>query len=288
MKKFFLSLGALSLLLPSLGRAGDIIWSQPNNSANYVKLENIKDSKATEMGITHPYTITQDQMEDMLRSIRYSRRAMFGDGEKVRSVFEWEYIKKYAPKLVEAFSKAKPNQEISMSVAQKRPLVILRNDRLTQVRMWVVNNKELYMYFDKTEAKLEGDYQSKSQSGQALMNNAKGLRIELDPQTGQKFGLDTTDELILDLSTNWGQVADAIDAEDARLEEEAKAKKSKSTEKLAKSKTTDSAPAPAAPLSLKDQKTSEQRLEELKKLKDKGLINDQDYNKKKNEILQGI
>jgi len=285
MKKILL-LASLFLFTPCLARANDTIYSQSNNPANYVKLEGLK-SKTGDA--TQPFTFTQDQMEDIMRSVRYSRRSMFSDTEKIRSVFEWETIQKYAPKLVEAFSKAKPDQAVIFSIAQKRPLVILRNDRLTQVKMWVTGNNELHMYFIKTEAKLEGDYQAKT-TGRSLIENAKGLRIMLEPQTGQKFALDTTDEIILNLSTNWGQVADAIDAEDARLEEEAKAKKRKNQAKAdtSTSSTTSPATSAAPPMSAKDQKNAEERLDELKRLKDKGLINEQDYNKKKEEIIQGI
>lgn len=289
MKKIFIVLAFLSFILPLELRAKDEnIYHRANNPADYVKLEGISEKEAETLNLRHPYTFTEDQMVDILATLRYSRKALFSDKEKIRSVFEMEYIKKYAPFLVEAFAKATTSQMVFMSVAQKRPLVIVRNDKLTQVRLWVIGS-ELHMKFVKTEAKLVGDYQAHT-TGTRLIEESKGLRIQLDPQEGQKFSFSSTDELILDLNTDFAALADKIEAEDERVEaeEQAKKKRKKKAEQTASSTTpTSSAPPPPA-LSPVDQKNAETRLTELKKLKDKGLITEQDYNKKKEEILQGM
>ncbi len=294
MKKSFACLAVLIAGLPLVARGSDYIFKQPNNIANYIKLEKIKNSKAEELKITQPYTFTVEQLTDMLRSLRFSRKVIFSDKEKIRDVFEMEYINKFVPLLIEAFSKAKPNQVVLWSIVQKRPYVIIRNDHLTQVKMWV-SGSELHIHFAKVEAKLQGDYQART-TGERIIEAARGIRIGLEPQSGQKFALDSTEEIILDINANWGAIADALDAEDERIKEEEEAKKKrKKTAKADASAPPAAAAAPTTPvappaplLSVKDQKNAEQRLIELKKLKDKGLISDDDYNKKKDEILQGL
>lgn len=296
MKKSLIPIVALILGFPCVAGASDYFYRQMNNQANYVKVEGMKDKEAKEIGLSMPHTFTEEQMIDILRTLRYSRRALFSDKEKIRNVFELEYIDKYAPYLVEAFAKAKPNQVVVWSVVQKRPLVVLRNDRLTQVRMYVAGN-ELYMDFIKTEAQLQGDYQAQT-VGDRNIEQAKGLRILLDPQKGQKFGLNSTDVLILDLSTDFATLADEIIAADLAQEEEEKSRKNKKRTQKMEAKAPGSgaaaapvtaAPPPAsAPQSDKDLKNAEQRLQELKRLEEKGLISKEDYNKKKEEILQGM
>ncbi len=293
MKRSLLFLSLLMGAFPAVAW-GKYVYRQPNNAANFVKLDNVKEKEVQALGMTMPYTFTEEKMIDILRTLRYSRKSLFSDKEKIRSVYEMEYIDRFSPYLVKAFAEAKPNEVVIWSVAQKRPLVILRNDRLTQVRMWVANNNELHIDFMKTEAYLQGDYQARTPEGGRLIEQSKGLRIMLDPQEGQKFGLTSMEELVLDLNSDFVRIADAIVAEDLRLEAEEKTKKNKKrTQREAKAEPA-TAPSPVPPVStpttpsVKDQKDAEARLEELKRLQEKGLISKEDYNKKKEEILQGL
>lgn len=289
MKKFFWSLCLIALLVPGLVRAGNTIYEQPNNPGNFVKLEKFK-PKGPEVRLNQPYTFTDSQMRGILRSLKYGKKLILLKASPNRDIFELEYIDKFAPYLIEAFSKATPEQAVVWSVVQKRPYFIIRNDKLTTVRMWIVGN-ELHLDFLKVEAKLQGDYQAKT-TGRRLIDEAQGVGVTLEPQQGQKFALDSTDELIIDLNANWQQIADAIDAEDERLREEAEAAKkgkkaAKTNGSTASSPGAAAAPA-AAPVSAKDQGDAQARLTELKALKDKGLITEKDYEKKKEEILKDL
>jgi hypothetical protein len=289
-KKMFLLLTLALFLAPHRSEASrkDYIFLQPNNPANYVKLEKLKKGEAEQMALSHPYTFTAEQMANILRSLVYSRQALFTDKVKSRQVFEEEYVEQYTPFLVEAFAKATPEQRVAMSVAQQRPLLIIRNDRLTQVRMWVAKDG-LHVLFIKTEAKLLGDYQANTPGGQQLIDNAVGLRISLDPQPGQQFSFNSTQELILDPNADWAAVVAKIEEEEAAAEASKKQKKGKKAEVSDASAPAPPPPQPVAPpMSEKDQKSAESRLTELKKLRDKGLISEQDYNKKKEEILKNM
>lgn len=291
MKKILGIIMTLAFLSPAVPVEAKtkIIYKQKNNPANYVKLVDFKEAK--ELHLNQPYNFTEDQMADLLRSLRYSKRALFSDQVKTRRVFEEEYIEKYTPLLVKAFKEATPEDMVYLSVAQKRPWYIVRDDRLTQVAMWVTG-QELHTRFDKTEAKLAGDYQAHTPEGQKMRREAVGLRITLEPQQGQKFAFDSASEIILDLNSNWEAIVTQIEAEEEKLRLEAEIEKARGSKKKqlkaeAESKGVPTAP-PAVPVSAVDQKNAEERLTELKKLKDKGLINQQDYDKKKEEILKGM
>jgi hypothetical protein len=296
MKKIFGCILVLVLSLPPLAWArSDVIWRQKNNAANFVRLIGIRGSKAETMALTQPYTFTEDKMADILRSLRYTRRALFTDKIKNRRVFEEETIERYTPLLVKAFAQATPQQMVYMSVAQKRPWYIIREDRLTQVALWVTG-QELHLRFDETEAKLGGDYMAHTPEGQKMRARAVGLRIMLEPQQGQKFALDSTDEIIVDISSNWEAIVTQIEAEEEKLRQEQEIEKARGSKKKqlqaeadAKAQQAQGTSAVAAPPpSAVDQKNAEQRLQELKKLKDKGLIDQSDYDKKKEEILRNM
>lgn len=295
MKRLLQILSLVLLSVPALSALGATIYQQPNNPANFVKLEKFK-PKGPEVRLNQPHTFTDEQIRAILRSLKYSKKLILLKESKNRDIFELEYIDKFAPYLIEAFSKATPEQAVVWSVVQKRPYFIIRNDKLTSVRMWIVGD-ELHLDFLKVEAKLQGDYQAKT-TGQRLIDEAKGVGVRIEPQQGQKFALDSTETLILDLNANWPQIADALDAEDERLREEAElAKKGKKMAKTSEAPavtgattvSTTAAPAPARPApSAKDQSDAQARLTELKALKDKGLITEKDYDRKKDEILKDL
>ncbi len=287
MKKTLWFYALILLTFPALAQASNTIYSQPNNPGNFVKLEKFKPKEGT---LNQPHTFTDSEMRGILRSLKYGKKLILLKESPNRDIFDLEYIDKYTPYLIEAFSKATPEQAVIWSVVQKRPYFILRNDKLTVVRMWV-SGSELHISFIKTEAKLQGDYQAKT-TGQRLIDQAQGIGVSLEPQQSQKFALDSTEELILDLNANWQQIADSIDAEDERLKAEAEAAKKGKKTAAAKGVSSSSdgpAAAPAAiPVSAKDQGDAQARLSELKALKDKGLINEKDYEEKKKEILKDL
>ncbi len=299
MKRLLQIFSVVLLSVPALAAWGATVYQQPNNPANFVKLEKFR-PKGPEVQLNHPHTFTDEQIRAILRSLKYSKKLILLKESKNRDIFELEYIDKFAPYLIDAFAKATPEQAVVWSVVQKRPYFIIRNDKLTTVRMWIVGN-ELHMDFLKVEAKLQGDYQAKT-TGQRLINEAQGVGVRIEPQQGQKFALDSTETLILDLNANWPQIADALDDEDERLREEAElAKKGKKMAKspegssatgattLSTTSSATAAPAPARPApSAKDQSDAQARLTELKALKDKGLITEKDYDKKKEEILKDL
>lgn len=268
----------------------DFIYRQSNNPANYVKVVGISKSEAKTLNLNQPYTFTEGQIADILRSMRFSRTALFTDKVKTRRIFEEEYIEKYTPYLVKAFQEAGPDQMVYFSLVQKRPYYVIRDDKLTQVAMWVTG-QELHMRFDKTEAKLLGDYAARTPEGKKMRMDAKGLRISLEPQQSQKFAFDSTQEVIVDINSDWAAIVTKIEDDEEQLRKQMeyeKARGSKRQRLKAQMEAEGQAPTTAAPVSAKDRKSAEDRLSELKRLKDKGLISEKDYNAKKEEILQNL
>ena len=268
----------------------EYVYKQPNNPANFIKLADIGKDEAQTLQLNQPYQFTEDQMADILRSLRYNRKALFSDKIKTRRIFEEEYIEKYTPLLVKAFNESEKDQIVYWSVVQKRPFYVIRDDKLTQVAMWVTG-QELHMRFDKTEAKLLGDYQARTQEGKKMRRNAIGLRISLEPQQGQKLSFNSSREIVLDINSNWEAIVTEIEAEEERIQKQLeyeKARGSKRKKLKAEMDKQETAPPPPPPVSEKDKAGAEDRLEELKRLKDKGLINQKDYDKKKDEILKTL
>jgi hypothetical protein len=281
MKKISLYTVILSLFFVSSTQAGTIIYKQRNNQGNFVKLEKLKLKNEIP---NHPYSFSEDQMWGILRSIRFSKKLIIYKEAKNRNLFEDEYIDKFTPYLMEAFNKANQKEAVIWSVVQKNPYIILRNDRLTQVKMWVVGH-ELHLDFLKIDAKLQGDYQAPI-TGDRLIQDAKGVGVKVEAEEGQKFAIDSTDQLILDLNQDWVAIANRLDAEDQRLADKTKHKRN-GTSETASSNDLDTTYTPPPPSPV-DQRRAQDRLTELKQLKDKGLISEKDYEKKKEEILKGI
>ena len=271
--------------------AAKTVWKQANNPANYVALEGIKEAKGEDLVLNHPYTFDPKKLADMFLSLRYNKALMLRKDIEDRQVFFDVSLleNKFIPHIVEAFQKATPDQTVVISIVQKDPYFILRNDRLSVMRTYMASDG-FHIQFLKTDAKLMGDYQAKT-TGTKMIESAKGLGITLDPQEGQKLSFNRPNEIVLDPNYDFAALVDKKTAEDEAKKEAQEGKKkrseprSTSTAATPASSTTPAAPA-AVPAGSKTSTTD--RLAELKKLKDQGLITNQEYEAKKKEILKDL
>jgi hypothetical protein len=156
----FFTLGLFSLGLPK-AFATTRIWKQNNNPANYVVVEKMKEAKAEDLILNHPYTFDPKKFTDMLLSLRYNKALLFRkDVEDSQVFFDVDTLEtKFVPHIVEAFQKAGTDEAVVFSIVQKDPLFIIRNDRLNVIRAYVAQDG-LHLEFIKTDAKLLGDYQA--------------------------------------------------------------------------------------------------------------------------------
>src|SRR3990167_4362223 len=283
-KRFLLKVFLVGVLLGfGMQVEAKVIYQQGNNAANYVKLIKMKEKIAEDRVSTHPATVSIEQMEAFLASLRYNKAMLFREEMKDRRIFNDEEAKKFAPYLVEALAEADPFEQIAFSIVTKRPHFIIRNDAVNQGLMWVHKN-ELHVKFLKLAAKLTGDYKMRG-TGDRIVQQARGVRVSLDTIQGQKLSFEDGSEIIIDMNADWPTILAQVQAQD---DAEKKTKSSlkifqKNKDKVAQVETTNPViTSPSAGGSV------EARLKTLKELKDKGLISPQDYELKKKEILKNL
>ena len=298
--------------IASLGIGGERIWRQANNPANYVVIEEFdKSDNPAGMVLNHPYEFDPKLFTDMLLSVRYNKDYILRKDIKDKQVFfDIALVEKtFVPRIVEAFKKATPNQVVVFSIVQKDPYVVVRNDRLNIVRAFVAQDG-LHLNFVKADAKLYGDYKAHT-TGRSLIDSAKGLRVTLEPQPGQKLALNNMSEIVLDLNYDFAAWVDQKAAEDAEKEREEKERKRKKKEEkeskkkgiVAETQTSRSSqenpsrfarepsrvsPEISSPSPSTEKQSPIDRLTELKQLKQKGLISDKEYEEKRKEILNQL
>ncbi len=308
----------------SSAKAGERIWRQANNQANYVGIEDFDKSDNSEgLVLNHPYNFDPKKLTDMLLSIRYNKGYIIKRDIKDQQVFfDTDLVeKKFAPRIVEAFKKVTPNQVVVFSIVQKDPYFIIRNDTLNIVRAFVAQDG-LHLSFIKTNAKLFGDYKAHT-TGNSLISSSKGLRVTLEPQAGQKLALNNNSEVVLDLNYDFAALVDKKAAEEeekekAEKEEKKRKKLRKQEEKEAKENSKNSPDVQTSAVKTEEKKMEEKKIEEksskptreprssstsssssgklspidrlteLKQLKEKGLISDKEYEEKRKEILNQL
>ncbi|MBI4367091.1 MAG: hypothetical protein HY543_09760 [Deltaproteobacteria bacterium] len=246
---------AILCVWPTVGHAGSR-YIYTNRRFDYVKLQEIGKKDLAAKAPTHPATISVEQMRAVLGSMKLSRKLLFKDEIEHQEIYNERAVNFLAPHLVEAFRQAGPEQEVVFSWIFKDPFFIIRNDRVTVARAWVAN-QEFHVEFLKLFAKLEGDYDKRGNFDKAL-NRAKSLRIELEPQPGQMLGASNAHELVLDLGR---PIAAPVAARGK--------------------------PVNAAEVTLLPRSTKA-RLTELEKLRKKELITEEEYQRKRTELLQAL
>ncbi len=285
------------------------IWQQSNNPANYIGLASAKESQIGDMVLDHPYTFDPKKLTDMLLSLRYNKKMLLRKGIQDKALFfDAELLEnKFVPKIVEAFQEAGPDQVVVISIVQKDPYFIVRNDRLNIIYAYMAQDG-LHLNFVKSDAKLFGDYQA-HKTGFSLRENAVSMGVTLEPQPGQTLSFVNPNEIILDPKYNFASLVDQkADEDTAKKIEEERAKKYGKRRNTETTSATTAAPAPAPATSsasgakprrstpeaatpatpTANAKSAEQRLNDLKLLKEKGLINQQEYDAKKKEILKDL
>ncbi|HPQ80267.1 MAG TPA: SHOCT domain-containing protein [bacterium] len=302
MKKIIGTAAAL-VFLSGVACAAKSTYVVNNGRFNYVKIKEVKASRAQELNITHPATIDEAGLRAALASINLARSYVIKKEVDTQRVFDDAMIDYIAPAMVRAFSQAGPNEIIVFSYLSKNPIFILRNDRLNICDAWI-SNDELHIRFQKLYAKMTGDTDKRG-SHSKLISNARGLRVRLELGPGQKLGVDDPEEIVLGLNVNYVKVPEKeapvtegvtmtgervpIEgatgaAQPAAVEKSSKAQPKKGSKasgvKGAEAASPAAAPAPA--------RSAKDRLEELGQLRKSGLIDKADYEAKKKEILDEL
>ena len=316
MKKI-LGIAIALVLVAGTAWAAKTTYIVNNGRMNWVKFKEISASKAAALNMSHPATLSEEGIRAALASINLSRTYVIKKEVDEQRVFDDRTIDYLAPALVRAFAEANSNEIIVFSYLSKNPIFILRNDRLNICDAWV-SNGELHIRFQKLYAKIDGDTDKRGNEAR-IVSQARGLRVKLELGPGQKLGVDDTDEIVLGLDTNYvkapvpekkvtegvtltgkkiplagvpeTEVATTTAADEKAAKKKA-AKEAKAQEALA-AQTPSATAAPAAPVTMvpapsATARSPKERLQQLDQLKKEGLINQKEYDAKKQEILNQL
>jgi len=262
------------------------IWHQGEYS--YVRLA--KPDKGVE-NLEHPAEISPEQLQQILTAIRY-QRAWLNLGNLVKpkdyDLFTAEEAEGIAPYLAQGLKEANSSQWVDFSLEVHRgQLIIFGSDQVTDGVAFVKEGK-LNLAFRNISEKLGQETTPnivsplKAFPGSARLVPGKGQELSKN-----KKGRQTANWLIIDLKAP----AKSEEVKPSVMEEEKKAEPEKVAQppELEKPQPAPEKPATAAePSQPKSQKSIKERLTELRELYDQGLITEDDYNKRREEILKEL
>ncbi|OGQ04427.1 MAG: hypothetical protein A2W61_07020 [Deltaproteobacteria bacterium RIFCSPLOWO2_01_44_7] len=257
-------------LSPVLAEAAKTTYVYTDRRFHFVKRVEMDKEELKERQVNHPYTFTDLQLRDMLAGVKFSRQLVFKKEVQEDAVFNQANLDFLVPHLVQAFKESQPNEEIVFAFITHRSKFVVRDDQLTIVRSWVEGN-QLHMEFRKLMAKVDVTNYDKLGDVNQAMNRAQGLRVALELTPGQQYGR-STDEVLLTIPSA-SAVASALEKP-----KEEKAKEEKKTAKVEK-RTTVSEPVSGS---------AADRLKQLDQLKKQGLISKEEYQQKRQEILNQL
>jgi hypothetical protein len=230
---------------------------------NYVRLEDFKDRGTR--NINHPYEISEADVGTILGMVKIKKGSLFSKETKERDVFNSEAISQLAGPISRALKELTPDKKIGFSYLVKEPRLVIRDDRLSRGSMWVEDGR-LHIKFSDLCIKLTGDIHKRGIYEIREANRGRGLYTQLDLLPGQSYG-DSTKELVIDLASI-GRVTE----ERLKKEREAKEKGAPTVVRI----------EPSGQASVKE------RLKELESLKKEHLITEEEYQKKRAELLNQL
>ncbi|OGQ22235.1 MAG: hypothetical protein A3I05_06465 [Deltaproteobacteria bacterium RIFCSPLOWO2_02_FULL_44_10] len=266
-KNNIFALSTLFFLLSTPAFAKKTTYIVTNQRFDYVKLGEISLREAETRGVSHPVEVDEEKIRKALASLKFSRESFWKKSNTFdRKLFSDEAVNFLSLHLPKAFRQAKTTEEVVFSYLDKDPIVILRNDRLTIASVWVHGN-ELHLQFKKLFAKVSGDTDKRGNEVRAAAK-AKGLRIALQIQPGQRLSQNDEKEVILDLNHDFSSNASFAEEDNA----DEKTTKTPRAEKASTDKTFN----------------TKQRLEQIEQLRKDKFISQKEYDEKRKEILKDL
>jgi hypothetical protein len=270
---------AASMVLATTVSASDTgLWAEGND---YVQLE--ADSAANQ----HPIAFSTEQLTTLLGHF-YKRKG----NKEPAPYFSQDEISRIAPELVRLFAKAKPGDDIDFGTSFRPGGFILVPRTLNAGRLFV-DNGQLNLLIGMCAGAQDIAYQQAFGKYRELDH---GSRIKPADKLGCELlaGNDTervnnrTDWLRLNINAALTTKAVPMFVTSTPLTFGATASPAQATTP-APSSTPASAATPALPMSNMDSASeTEERLTLLKRLHDKGLITDTEYEQKRATVLKGL
>ena len=253
----------LAVFLFGCSKAGvmqQVVWKDGKDLVS-IACERDKEGNAVPRGYSHPRELTEQEMDQILSNYLYSDYQFFS-WRKPKPVFVEIERQKLRANLSEAFAQAGPDQWIVFSSTAKKRDFLLPTPRLTDGILFFKDN-ELHMVLINLNWE-QVDYEEK-RLGDPRSNFTLGS-LKLVPGDHQRIPeVDVTDKTFKREHRNW-----IITDVDALLAPEP-----------------EPVPEPVEPAEPAEP-TIEERLKELQRLFEQGLITEEEYNRKKEEILQEL
>ncbi|MDO8527058.1 MAG: SHOCT domain-containing protein [Deltaproteobacteria bacterium] len=271
--------------VPTVSHANKTTYIYTDRKFHFVKRVELGKGDLEERQLNQPYSFNDFQMREILAGVKFNRELFLSKEVEEKEVFNQANLDFLVPYLVQAFKDAKPNEEVVFAFITSKPKFLVRDDRLTIVRSWVEGNT-LHLNFRKLMAKVSSNWDKFSDVSQA-MNRAQGLRVSLDLGEGQQYGKNR-DEVLLNIPDS-SALATASATVTPAAQEPAVADSKDSKNKVKKTTAAPTETATATPaLPSPADNNLEERLQQLDNLKKKGLVNKDEYNQKKKEILNQL
>lgn len=260
---------SLSVFLSASSFAGTVIYKS-RNKLDFVKIEKAKKPEK-EGGLLHPHEFDPEQIRSILRSIRFNKKILLLKDIENKTLFDEGNIEFLAPYLIEAFKKANAEEVVAVSYYTREGKSVIQNDRLTIFRAFLKEDG-LHMKFTKMYAKLLGD--RTAMGADRMSQEARSLRVSLEPQPGQNRISWDPEEIVFDLAV-FAPGGMKVPAPIAVKHESKKGK-----EKVRASEERREPPA--------GEKSVKERLRELDELKKDELITEKEYQRKRRELIEQL
>ncbi len=254
-----------------------------NEGKTYIRLEELKSTKgASKTSLDHPQYLSKDTLASVLSSIYFKEKGIKG-WSKEQYVFHESELLKLTPHIADAFIRASPSQYILVNSNYTKGKMLVKSDVYTIFGLFVSSDK-LNVVFSRIQYESiinKGRDKTKKfgdSGGTAFVDPfsiTKNPFWEINIRSGQRLKKGHDNWLIIDLE------------KDAFAKKEDHEKKVTPSDKQEGSKTTGTGEITSgrplkgvqSRMSIKDQ------LLELKELETTGLIDNEDYEIRKAEIL---
>ena len=279
-RQALLIVALISFLMPVLAEASKTTYIYTDRRFNFVKRVELSEDELKGVKRNQPFNFSDLQMRDMLAGVKLSKQLILDKQTKEQTVFDQAALDFLVPYLTKAFKEAEPNEEVVFSVLSQTGQILMHDNRLTIASVWVEGDG-LHLKFRKLMAKIMITSEKMGDVSQAI-NRAQGLRVSLEAGPGQEFG-NSTEELIVKIPDANATAVVAASVKEGTMDQGLGTRDHGLGTMDQKPKTAKTVDAVAIPSS-----SVEERLKKLENLKKQGLVNDEEYKQKRQEILQQL
>ena len=262
------------------------------NGNSLIKIKELNDKyKATYGTFNHPYSFSEDGIIDIFSNIFFQEKGIFSHGKTERVFSDADLTYTLSPLLVEGFAQLRPTQYLL--VYNSLPRTYLKNKH-NYFCLFVVG-QDLYVVFGRIHQELSHPYKDEENlikmgiEFENPMDFKSGPLWKLIPVSGQSLHPDRENILIIPLSIKAEEFV--VAEEEKKVEPKKILQKEQDTREVSSDLTIkNNIPVDVTAGDETKQKEAQwhllkEQLRFLKSLLEEGLISNENYEKKKNELL---